>query len=76
MERAEDLEAFRIEAVGVPFALDGGDDTPAAGEDEINLVLVFVAPIPDLGFGGVGVEVVGDQVFPEPAASPQESPPR
>ena len=69
MEGAEDLEVFGIEPVGVPFALDGIDNTPTTGEDEINLVLVCVAPIPDLGFGGIREETVEDEVFPEQAAS-------
>lgn len=67
MECTEDLEAFGIEAVGAPFALDGSDRTPTAGEDEINLVLIFVAPIHALGFGGIGSEAVEDEVFPEQA---------
>ena len=42
------MEVFRIEAGGVPFALDGIHGAAARGDDEIKLVLVFVAPIHDL----------------------------
>ena len=62
------MEVFRIKADGVPFAFDGIHGTPARREYEINLVLVLVAPIHDLRFGGVGEEAIEDEMLPKQAA--------
>jgi hypothetical protein len=62
------LEVFRIKAGDIPFALDGIHGTPASREDKINLVLVLVAPIHDLRFGGVGEEAIEDEMFPKQAS--------
>jgi len=67
MERAENLEVFRVEAGGVPFAFDGIDGAPARRKHEIDLVPVLVAPIHDLRPGGLGEEAVEDEKLPEQA---------
>lgn len=71
MEGAEYLEVLRIKTGGVQFALDGIRDTPAAGDDEINLVLILVPPMQNLRSGGIRQKAIKDEMLPEKSAIPR-----
>jgi len=47
IELAENLQAVRLEGVGVDFRFHGVDIAASALDDKIDLVLAFVPPIMD-----------------------------
>lgn len=64
---SERLDARRVEIGGRPFAFDRNGRLIPFGQNEIDLVSLFVAPVMNLSRLQVGVKLIQNEVFPEHA---------